>query len=385
MKILWLTSWYPNKYEPVNGDFIQRHAKAVAAFMALDVFHIVQLGKDANVQEELTIQQNDQLREFVYYFSFKKWGFNIIDKIRYNFCYKRKSITAIEKYFSENGKPDLIHVHVPMKAGWIALQLKKKYNIPYIVSEQASYYDDAAPDNFNNRSLFFKLNTKIVCRNAVAVTNVSSVIARKMENLLGIKNIHTVHNIADAKIFFYKPLQQQEIFTWVHVSTLSEQKNVTGIIKAIHLLIHEQKHNCKLILVGHHVHLHKPLVEELQLQNFITFIGEVPHNKVADYLQQANAFVLFSRHENFPCVLVEALCCGLPIVASEVGGVADAIEKNNGILVASENIQALNDAMNTVMQKYSIYNRASISIQAKLKYDNDVIAKQFIDLYKQFV
>ncbi len=385
MKILWLTSWYPNKYEPVIGDFIQRHAKAVAAFMPLDVLHIVQLGKDANLQEELTIQQNDQLREFVYYFSFKKWGFNIIDKIRYNFCYKRKSITAIEKYFLENGKPDLIHVHVPMKAGWIALQLKKKYNIPYIVSEQASYYDDAAPDNFNNRSLFFKLNTKIVCRNAVAVTNVSSVIARKMENLLGIKNIHTVHNIADAKIFFYKPLQQQEIFTWVHVSTLSEQKNVTGIIKAFHLLIREKKHHCKLILVGHHVHLHKPLVEELQLQNFITFIGEVPHNKVVDYLQQANAFVLFSRHENFPCVLVEALCCGLPIVASEVGGVADAIEKNNGILVASENIQALNDAMNTIMQQYSLYKREEIAAQAKLKYDNDVIAKQFIDLYKQFV
>ncbi|MBX2930357.1 MAG: glycosyltransferase [Chitinophagaceae bacterium] len=381
MKVLWLTSWYPNQYEPVNGDFIQRHAKAVAAYIPIDVFHIVQLGKDIAAHDEITTKTDGQLTEHICYFSFKKWGSSFIDKIRYNICYKRKSLKALENYFTKYGKPDLIHVHVPMKAGWIALQLKKKYKIPYIVSEQASYYDDAAPDNFNSRSLFFKSTTKKVCRNAAAITNVSSVIAKRMEQLLSVENIYTVHNIADTKIFFYKPLKQQEIFTWVHVSTLSEQKNITGIIQAFYSLIHTKKQHCQLILVGHHVHLHKPLVEALELQNFIFFVGEVPHDKVVNYLQQANAFVLFSRHENFPCVMVEALCCGLPVVASEVGGVSDAIKDYNGLLVQSDDEIALTEAMDAMMKQYANYNREEIAAQAKRNYDNEVIAKQFISIY----
>jgi hypothetical protein len=182
MKILWLTSWYPNKYEPVNGDFIQRHANAVAAFMPINLIHIVQLGKDVLVENEITTQKNNQLTEQIVYFKFKKWGFSFIDKIRYNLQYKHIALTIIKNYIKQNGQPDLIHVHVPMKAGWIALQIKKLYNIPYIVSEQASYYDDKAPDNFKNRSLFFKKNTQLICKNAAAITNVSSVIAKKWNN-----------------------------------------------------------------------------------------------------------------------------------------------------------------------------------------------------------
>jgi hypothetical protein len=45
-----------------------------------------------------------------------------------------------------------------------------------------------------------------------------------MEQLLAVKNIYTVHNIADTHYFFYKPNVEQQVFTWVHVSTLSEQK-----------------------------------------------------------------------------------------------------------------------------------------------------------------
>jgi glycosyltransferase involved in cell wall biosynthesis len=120
----------------------------------------------------------------------------------------------------------------------------------------------------------------------------------------------------------------------------------------------------------------------LQLNNHINFIGEVPHNKVANYLQQANAFVLFSNHENFPCVLVEALCCGLPVVSSVVGGVADAITKENGMLVNAEDEEALTNAMMNVMTEYKNYDRAAIAANAKRLYDNEVIAQQFIDLYE---
>ena len=46
MKVLWLASWYPDEYEPTNGDFVQRHAKAVSQLMHIDVIHVVQAGEN---------------------------------------------------------------------------------------------------------------------------------------------------------------------------------------------------------------------------------------------------------------------------------------------------------------------------------------------------
>ncbi|HNF30536.1 MAG TPA: hypothetical protein PLY81_09670, partial [Chitinophagaceae bacterium] len=140
MKIIWLASWYPNKYEPVNGDFIQRHAKAVSNILPIDVLHVVQLGKNFEANNEIETINAKNLTEHICYFKFKKWDIGIIDKIRYNTLYKKTALAFVENFIKTNGKPDLIHVHVPMKSGWVAYSLKKKYSIPYIVSEQASYY-----------------------------------------------------------------------------------------------------------------------------------------------------------------------------------------------------------------------------------------------------
>ena len=70
MKVLWLASWYPNPYEPVNGDFVQRHAQSVAQCLPIDVIHVVQLGKDKTVEKLAIKHQQNQLQEFIYAFSF---------------------------------------------------------------------------------------------------------------------------------------------------------------------------------------------------------------------------------------------------------------------------------------------------------------------------
>jgi hypothetical protein len=72
MKVLWLASWYPDEYEPTNGDFVRRHAKAVSQLVKIDVIHVVQTGKDFNTLSKVELYNEDNLREFIHYFSLKK-------------------------------------------------------------------------------------------------------------------------------------------------------------------------------------------------------------------------------------------------------------------------------------------------------------------------
>jgi glycosyltransferase involved in cell wall biosynthesis len=77
----------------------------------------------------------------------------------------------------------------------------------------------------------------------------------------------------------------------------------------------------------------------------IEFTGEIAYEEVAKAMQQADCLLLFSHIENSPCVIGEALCCGLPVIASRVGGIPELIDEQNGILVPAADETALLNAM----------------------------------------
>ena len=72
MKVLWLASWYPDEYEPTNGDFVQRHAKAVSQLMHIDVIHVAQAGRKFNLLNKVVKSNDGNLHEAIHYFTYKK-------------------------------------------------------------------------------------------------------------------------------------------------------------------------------------------------------------------------------------------------------------------------------------------------------------------------
>jgi teichuronic acid biosynthesis glycosyltransferase TuaC len=85
---------------------------------------------------------------------------------------------------------------------------------------------------------------------------------------------------------------------------------------------------------------------ELNIQTKVHFEGYIPHSKVASYLQKADLFCLSSFSEGLPGVILEAMACGLPVVATNVGGVSEAVVNGvTGILVESGNLDAFVNAM----------------------------------------
>ncbi|WP_132054843.1 glycosyltransferase family protein [Pseudocnuella soli] len=153
--ILWLPSWYPNKLQPFNGDFVQRHARAVAAFCPVTVFHFAQDGgpEKVSIQEE-EMCKNGNLTEFFCYPRHRPTHFKIINQVAFNIRFYRQAKERLLRYFKENGLPTGVHVHIPVKSGNLALWIRKKWGIPFIVSEQSSHYLSSSPDAFINKSPF---------------------------------------------------------------------------------------------------------------------------------------------------------------------------------------------------------------------------------------
>src|ERR1700759_3877849 len=126
MKVLWLASWYPNPINATNGDFVQRHAEATALRCKVDIIHVEAATANTLSQKIFikTTQQNNFSETIVL---FHKPPLPILGKFIAHRKYLKLFKQQVQNYISKNGKPDLVHVHVALKAGLIALWMKKKF------------------------------------------------------------------------------------------------------------------------------------------------------------------------------------------------------------------------------------------------------------------
>jgi len=382
MHILWLASWYPDLYEGKNGDFVQRHAKAFARLNPLQVIHIVQAGYQIYTSKDIHFNEEGGLSELTGSFKYKPLRITWLDKIRYNLKYQLFFICILKKYAQQYGIPDLVHVHAPMKAGIIAMKICNRWNIPFLITDHSSLYDPIAADSFDKRSWYFKLQLKKLYKKAAGYTNVSEVMAKRIKSHFKTGQIDIIRNVVQTDLFFYKSLPKLPVFRWIHVSTLYPLKNVLKILEAFQML-YSIRQDWELIIVGGNYQELETAIREIPIQDNVKFTGELEYTAVASQLQSASAMVMFSKHENFPCTIIEALCCGIPVVASDVGGVKEAVNLSNGILVESENITALVAALDKMMNQYIRFDRKSISENAASSYGEKEIAGQFLDLYNR--
>lgn len=133
-------------------------------------------------------------------------------------------------------------------------------------------------------------------------------------------------------------------------------------------------------VLGGEANAHYPWKKD---QPWLVHIPNLPHEKVADHMRNSDALLMFSIDENFPCVIVEALCSGMMVITSDAGGSAEAIHAGNGIVVPVGNEQALTSAILDLMSNRSQYNTEAIRKDAAEKFSYPVIGKQFRELYRR--
>jgi glycosyltransferase involved in cell wall biosynthesis len=123
--------------------------------------------------------------------------------------------------------------------------------------------------------------------------------------------------------------------------------------------------------------------QKLGVSDLIKYVGTVPYEKLEQAYQYADVFVLTSLSEGMPSVILEAMGCGLPVIASNVGGNNELVKDGeNGFLVEGDDVKDLANKLISLVNDQDLRSRMGIRSREKaLSYDWENIMKNYNELY----
>lgn len=256
-----------------------------------------------------------------------------------------KSFSFVKKIVSEFS-PDVIHAHSSF-AG-IVTRLTVRNRVPTIFTAHSFAFTDGA-------SLFRKIIASVSERFAarftakiICVSEYDRQLALRYKIAPAEKLITIYNGVEGVK----EPSSEKER-TFLCVGRLAYPKEYLLLIKAF---TSTGLSDSKLVIVGEGPDREKieSKIKRLKFEERVIIMGELSQTEVREEMRKAACFVLISKHEGLPMTILEAMSAGLPIIASNVGGIPEEIDKSCGILVRNtkEDItSALQKLSNPFVQK----------------------------------
>ena len=368
LKILSLTTVYPNPHEPGHGVFVRARLQAIGALADVKVVAPLALLDYSNPhgkvfgRRRFAMWQRDQNPEVVY----PRWVFPPFGTPINVLCLLFRLLPTLRRIRREFAF-DVIDAHFGYPEGVAACLLAAVFRCPFTVTLRGS---EAVPHaDYRLRRLCMQWTF----RRAARIFAVSPEL-RNFAISLGAdpSRTKTVPNGIDRRIFYpreslanrLKHGLDPDAHVIVSAGELVETKGHHSVIRAVKSL---QDHGVRVQLVfagkaGRGGADYEPALRRLagELQCDVRFVGWVGPETLAELLSAADLFCLASYSEGWPNVVHEALSCGTPVVATRVGGIPHMICSDQyGFLVPVGDQAALDSAVATAIHK--TWDRASIS------------------------
>lgn len=380
LRVLFVTSWYPTKDQPVAGVFVREHAKAVQLYDDVTVLHLA--GWDPNLAScwHLERETDRNLTEGIpsYRVLYRR---SPVPNTSY-VMYLWSCIRAFRYLVGEVGRPDIIHAHI-YTAGVPAGLIGRLHGIPMVITEHTSGFPRKTIEGLD------AWKARLAFRWADVVMPVSVFLRRAIEELRVRARFEVIPNVVDTSLFH--PSCSSRLGTHptrlLFVGLLSDShiKGVPYLLKALAQL-KEQHSDWHLDIVGDGPARvgYEDLVADLGLTDKVTFHGLKSKREVAEFMRKADIFVLSSLLENLPCVLIEAQATGLPIIATHVGGIPEIVDEETGILVPPGDADSLAKAIALLLQFVDDFDRQAIAHKA-LRYSYSSVGQRIHRVYSQCV
>lgn len=378
--ILYLPSWFPTRRDPYPGDFIKRHAEAASLYNRITVFYTA---IDKNIKEPLLVEEKvtENFIIYIYYYpSIKGILSPVINGV--------KRFSALRKMYNKifaDSSPDLVHVHVAYPAGLFALYLKKRKGLEYVISEHDGIYMPGY-DNYHVPGKFEKKMVPVIYKNAKKIHAVSKSLGNALVDLkLANTKPIVIPNVVNTDVFQYREKERSNIFRFIHISSLINQKNPEGMLMAISL-VKKERSDLVLKIIGPAKEKFKKMVKDLSLEKEVVFMGEIPYADVAKEIGNSDAMIHFTRYETFGCVIAESLCCGVPVIVSDLDVTRELVTDGvSGLLVEENKVNDLAEKILFFMKTEFKINSQKIATENQEKFKYDRVGKMFDDLYRSVI
>jgi glycosyltransferase involved in cell wall biosynthesis len=217
-------------------------------------------------------------------------------------------------------------------------------------------------------------------KNAKGILSVSQALADKMIKL-GIEKdkIRVIYNGVNHEKFSQKTPCPFTSDYLLFIGNLKHDKGVMELLEGF-AQIADKHPELHLIYIGNGqmMSLLQEQAKKLNISHKVKFLGNINHDDVPQWLSHAKALALPSYHEGVPNVLLEAMSCGRPVIATSVGGIPEIIdEKHCGVLILKQSKEAVADAISMVVSR--IWDYQLIKTHS-LQFSWQKNKKQLIDL-----
>lgn len=380
MKIFFVARGWPSEREPQWGSFERDQALALKQLG----HEIVVLSVDARFrtyhrQCGITKEMHDEIPHFSI-FAGSFWGkpLRSISMPLHLKVLQKLALFLFKRVVVQEGMPDAVYGHY-LGGCSMALAIKRRYGIPAVGIEHWS-------------RLGYKKIEKSVKEEAVHTYPyldrqivVSSALRENIKNNIGVETV-VINNMVGNE-FFYRPIEKKEIVVrFVTTGNLLPVKGFDNLITAFSQL-HLPPNTWSLNIIGggkEHDNLQQ-LIDNFGLKESIRLCGRKNREGVIEMLQNSDVYVMSSRSETFGVAAIEALACGLPVIATDCGGARDFLSMDNGLLCPVNDIHKLAEALFTMYKYHGDYNRAKIAEDCQKRFSSEAIGKQLERIFEEVI
>ncbi|PVY44039.1 glycosyltransferase family 4 protein [Pontibacter virosus] len=398
MNVFVIPSWYPSKDFPFTGIMISEQYEAIAKMnphvnIGISLWgqmdnslllhfrdHIKNIHKLIKKHKVFTVTKTINLKE--YHTPAFTWTRKLLEgNFKQIVSANLENIKSFEKDF---GPIDLIHAQVGHPAGNIALEISKRFNLPFCITERMGPFPSSYTTNKDGTLTYFHKLPYLASAINISVSPFQKNMMEKQE----IPNTSVIPDFIDED--FFKPAEQlnynNKSFTFFSFARLVNGKGIEDLLIAIKAItLTGVKLKLRLAGTGPETKELLKLANKLNVSHSVDWLGDLSRLKAVQEYQKCDSFVLPSYYESFGIVYIEALACGKPIIATRCGGPETIVNETNGLLVDKNNPQELANAMIKMMNCYKQYDSKAIRQDFLNRFSKKAVIPQLMDLYEQVI
>jgi glycosyltransferase involved in cell wall biosynthesis len=355
---------------PIDGIFVREHARAAALANDVAVVHLDRSPARRGLFEVERVAGEDPPAWRVRY---RRYG----RPVSYA-AFVLGTLSALIRLRRSGFAPDIIHANSFLSA-LPALMIGVIYPTPVAYTEHWTIFLAENPGTLSPSMLRI---ARYVLQRVDVVLPVSASLARALATLAPNARLEVVPNVVDERVFYPPPNRsphcEQRLLTAGLMDT--QRKGIDVLLDAVALAQKRNTFRLDIVGDGSRRSEYERRADQLGLASKITFHGLRSKPELAELMRRSDLFVLASRYENNPCVALEAMATGLPLVATRVGGVPELVGPEVGLLAEPENPASFAARIDEALDRD--FDRDAIARRSRERYGSAAVGAQLAEIYE---